>query len=228
MSANLRGRRVLVLGAAGGLGPSACHAAGVAGASVHLAGRNGDALERVAAQIAGAAAGKHTVDLLDAQATSSLASSLEGGVDAVWHLVGGWRGGTPVQEQSDDDWNLLHDSLVRTTVNVVRAFTPALKASDAGRFVIISSPQAVSPSSTNAAYASAKAASEAITLALADELSGSRATANIVVVPAILTPAMRVADPNRSRPSFVTAETVAEALVYLTSDAASAMNGQRL
>ena len=227
MSSTLAGRRILVTGAAGGLGPTACAAAAAAGASLHLVGREREPLEAVAAALGSSVVGVHDTDLLDDRRVHELASTI-GEVDVLWHLVGGWRGGPPVHEQSLDDWALLHDSLVRTTVHVVRAFAPALKAAPAGRFAIVSSPQAVAPSSTNAAYAAAKAASEAVTLALADEFAGSHATANVVVVPAILTPQMRAADPSKQRPPFVTAEQIAEALVYISSEAASTMNGQRL
>lgn len=224
----LAGRRLLVTGATGGLGPVACAAAAAAGASVHLVGRDPTALAGLAAELGPAVAGSHPVDLLDPTAVTELAASLVDDVDLVWHLVGGWRGGRPVHEQSLDDWAQLYDGLVRTTVNVIRAFTPALKASPAGRFAIVSSPQALAPTSTNAAYAAGKAAAEAVTLALADELAGCSATANIVVVPAILTPQMRAADPAKGGPSFVSAEVIADALVYLSSDAAATMNGQRL
>jgi NADP-dependent 3-hydroxy acid dehydrogenase YdfG len=224
----LSGRRLVVTGATGGLGPVACSAAAAAGASVHLVGRDPDSLDELATRLGAAVTGCHAVDLLDPVAVAELGVALVDDVDVVWHLVGGWRGGRPVHEQGLDDWDQLYDGLVRTTVNVVRAFTPALKASPAGRFAIVSSPQALAPTSTNAAYAAGKAGAEAVTLALADELTGSSATANIVVVPAILTPQMRAADPAKGGPSFVTAEAIAEALLYVSSDAAATMNGQRL
>ena len=50
----------------------------------------------------------------------------------------------------------------------------ALAASDHGRFVLVSSSQAQSPTATNASYAAAKAAAESWTLALADSLQGLR------------------------------------------------------
>ncbi len=69
-----------------------------------------------------------------------------------------------------------------------------------GRFVLVSSKQAQAPTATNAAYAAAKAAAEAWTLALADGFEGSDATANILVVDAILTPRMREEEPDKRLP----------------------------
>jgi NAD(P)-dependent dehydrogenase (short-subunit alcohol dehydrogenase family) len=94
--------------------------------------------------------------------------------------------------------------------------------------VIVSSGQGQAPTSKNAAYAAAKAAQEAWTLALADRFKGTGATANIVVVGSILTPAMREEDPEKDYSTFTPAEEIAEAIAYLCSDAAATMNGQRL
>jgi NAD(P)-dependent dehydrogenase (short-subunit alcohol dehydrogenase family) len=172
----------------------------------------------------------HVVDLLSVESVDEFATSVTepARLDAVWHLVGGWRGGTPIADQPLEDWDWLHDLLVRTTLHVARAFAGALKASDHGRLAIISAKEAQSPTSKNAAYATAKAASEALVLSLANDFKGTHATANIVVVPAILTPAMREKDPDKDWGSFVPAEQIADALVYLTSAAGAKMNGQRI
>ena len=84
------------------------------------------------------------------------------------------------------------------------------------------------PTHASAAYASAKAATETWTLALADRFRGSGSTANIVVISAIVTDAMRAAEPDRSFETFVSDAEIAEAIGYLFSDGAGKMNGQRL
>jgi NAD(P)-dependent dehydrogenase (short-subunit alcohol dehydrogenase family) len=227
----LDGRRVVITGAAGGLGPVAARAARDAGATVVLVDVSPEKVASVAAALGDGVDDAAAVDLLDDEATAAYARSLVdrvGGIDAVWHLVGGWKGGPAIEDQPLADWQLLHDLAVRTTLHVVRAFTPPLLASSAGRFVLVSSPVAQRPTSSNAAYASMKAAAEAMVLALADRFAGTHATANVVVVTAILTPAMREADPDKPRPSFVAAEDLAAALVYASGDGARNMNGQRL
>ena len=151
-----------------------------------------------------------------------------GRVDGLLHLVGGWRGGAPLHEAPLSDWDLLHDLLIRTVQNTTRAFHDQLAASPNGRFVLVSAKQAQQPSNSNAAYAAAKAAAEAWTLALADGFAATRATANIVVVDAILTPQMRAENPGKEFPTFTPAEQIAEAIAFLCSDAAEKMNGQRL
>src|ERR1044072_2222388 len=171
------------------------------------------------------------VDLLDEDAARDWCADLLerfGRVDGLLHLVGGWRGGQPLHEAPLADWDLLHDLLIRTVQHTSRAFHDALLAAEHGRFVLVSAKQAQAPSNSNAAYAAAKAAAEAWTLALADGFADTSATANIVVIDAILTPRMREENPDGDFASFTPAEHIAEAIAFLCSDAANEMNGQRL
>ena len=119
---------------------------------------------------------------------------------------------------------------MRTVIHTTRAFHDALAASEHGRFVLVSSSQAQGPGGTNAAYGATKAAAESWTLALADSFreAGSAATANIVVVNAIVTPRMRAESPEKPFKTFTSAEEIAAALEFVCSDAAAKMNGKRL
>lgn len=230
---DLDGRVVAIAGVAGGLGPIVAKTLVEAGATVAGADVSAERAEQVGAELALPAErwDGRAVDLLDEDATGAWRAALEerfGHVDALLHLVGGWRGGQPLHEEPLADWELLHDLLIRTVQHTTRAFHDALLASDNGRFVLVSAKQAQAPSNTNAAYAAAKAAAEAWTLALADGFEGTSATANIVVVDAILTPAMREESPGEEFPTFTPAEHIAASISFLCSDAAQKMNGQRL
>ena len=150
-----------------------------------------------------------------------------GGCDALIHLVGGWKGG-PFEDFALEDADFLHDLLVRTVIATSRAFMPLLKASGRGRFLLVSSPQADRPSADNAAYGAYKAAAEAWTLAVADELSEHGGTANVVRVNAILTPQVREENPDKAYSNFTRAEDLAETLAWLLAPAAARMQGQRL
>jgi len=230
---SLDGRTIAIAGVGGGLGPVVAERLASAGATVCGCDRQEGAPDQV---IAGLGLPEErwdarVVDLLDEGATQEWCDALVkrfGGVDGLLHLVGGWRGGQPLHEAPLSDWALLHDLLIRTVQHTTRAFHDALLAGDHGRFVLVSAKQAQAPSNSNAAYAAAKAAAEAWTLALADGFRESRATANILVVDAILTPAMRVQAPAGDYASFTPAEHLAEAIVFVCSDPAEKMNGQRL
>jgi NAD(P)-dependent dehydrogenase (short-subunit alcohol dehydrogenase family) len=230
---SLDDRTIAIAGIGGGLGPVVAERLASAGATVCGCDRHEVRPDEV---IAGLGlpedrSDARVVDLLDEDATRRWCEALVerfGGVDGLIHLVGGWRGGQPLHEAPLADWALLHDLLIRTVQHTTRAFHDALRAGDHGRFVLVSAKQAQAPSNSNAAYAAAKAAAEAWTLALADGFRVSRATANIIVVDAILTPAMREQAPTGDYDAFTPAEHLAEAIAFLCSDAGEKMNGQRL
>ena len=224
---------IAVAGVGGGLGPAVVERLAADGATLALADIG---VDRIEAAVGGLGIPEdrldmQAVDLLEADAAVAWRDSLVerfGKVDGLLHLVGGWRGGDPIESFDMDDYEWLHDLLVRTLQNASRAFHGALAKSGNGRFALVSSTQAQAPNGTNAAYAATKAAAESWTLALADSFEGTGATANIVVVNAILTPAMRERNPDKEYPTFTPAEAIADALAYLCSDAAGRMNGQRL
>lgn len=229
---DLQDRVIAIAGVGGGLGPLVARRLAEAGATVAGTDRSEDALAALGADL-GLPPERwdgRAVDLLDEEATRGWCEALVerfGRVDGLVHLVGGWRGGQPLHEAPLSDWDLLHDLLVHTVQHTSRAFHDQIAASGHGRFILVSAKQAQAPSNTNAAYAAAKAAAEAWTLALADGFEPGGATANIIVVEAILTPRMREENPGKDFPTFTPAEDVAEAIAFLCSDAAGKMNGQR-
>jgi NAD(P)-dependent dehydrogenase (short-subunit alcohol dehydrogenase family) len=229
---DLDNRVIAIAGVGGGLGPLVAACLAEAGATVAGTDRSPETLESIASDLSiGERWDGRAVDLLDEDATRGWSAALVerfGRVDGLIHLVGGWRGGQPLHEAPLADWDLLHDLLVRTVQHTTRAFHDQLVASEHGRFVLVSAKQAQSPTNTNAAYAAAKAAAEAWTLAFADGFDPGGATANIVVIDALLTPRMREENPGEDFPTFTPAEHVAEAIAFLCSDAGEKMNGQRL
>ncbi len=226
-------RTVAIAGAAGGLGPHVARRFAQDGWTLALADVSQERVDGV-----GAALGlpeerldARAVDLLDEGAARAWADDLAerfGGVDAVLHLVGGWRGGQPIEEAPLEDWALLHDLLIRTVQHTSRAFRRHLVASGHGRFALISAKAASDPTATNASYGAAKAAAEAWTLALADSFADEPATANVIVINALVTPEMRAANPEKAYKTFTDAEDIATALAFVCSDAAAKMNGHRL
>lgn len=230
----LDGRVIAIAGVGGGLGPLVAAELARAGATVAGTDRDQGLLDSLGGEL-GLPAERwdgRVVDLLDPEAATAWCAALVerfGGVDGLVHLVGGWRGGQPLHEEPLEDWDFLHGLLIRTVQHTTRAFHGELeRAGGRGRFVLVSAKQAQAPSNTNAAYAAAKAAAEAWTLAFADGFEPGGATANIVVVDAILTPRMREENPGKEFPTFTPAERLAEAIAFVCSDAAATMNGQRL
>lgn len=230
---NLTDRVIAIAGVGGGLGPAVAARLAEAGAIVAGANRGQADVDAV-----GAGLGLdperwdgHAVDLTDEDAVAGWRDALVerfGRVDGLVHLVGGWRGGQPLHEEPLADWDLMHQLLIRTVQLTTRAFHDQLAASAHGRFVLVSAKQAERPSNRSAAYAAAKAAAEAWTLAYADGFGPGGATANIVVVDALLTPAMRAENPGKDFSKLTPVEHVADGIAWLCSDGAAEMNGRRL
>ncbi|MDQ3768392.1 MAG: SDR family oxidoreductase [Actinomycetota bacterium] len=230
---NLDGRVFAIAGAGGGLGPSVVKRLATAGAVVCVSDVAAERVEPLGSEL-GPGSDRfdaRAVDLLDESAARDWRAQIEdrfGRVDALLHLVGGWRGGVALAEAPLSDYEWLHDLLVRTVQHTTAAFLPALRAAGTrARFVLVSSAAAQRPSARGAPYAAAKAAAEAWTLALADDLAATGGTANILVVREI---GPERGDPASGEPSptATPADDLAQALAWLVGPAAGRMNGQRL
>lgn len=232
---DLAGRTIAIAGAGGGLGPTVARHLADAGANLALTDVATDRLAAAAdaTSLPDERLDTREVDLLDPDSARSWADHLEerfGRTDCLIHLVGGWKGGDPIATTPLADYDFLHDLLVRTVQHATRAFYDSLTSSPHGRFVLVSSAQAQHPDGTNASYAATKAAAETWTLALADSFreADSPATANVIVVNAILTPPMREENPDKPYRTFTSTEDIADAIAFTCSDAAAKMNGKRL
>ncbi|MFF7638381.1 SDR family NAD(P)-dependent oxidoreductase [Kitasatospora sp. NPDC008050] len=179
------------------------------------------------------------IDLLDPQEVHDWADHLEaehGHVDGLLHLVGGWRGSKTFRDTRLDDWDFLHDTVVRTLQHTSLAFQPALLRSEAGRYAIVSASAAHKPTGGGAAYAAAKAASEAWTLAMAHsflkettaEDGVPTAAAVILVIKALLSPEMRAEKPEAKFTGFTDTADLADNLADLWARPAAELNGQHL
>lgn len=224
---DLTGLVVVVTGATGALGPHVVRRAAAAGAQVVAVGRDAQALDAMVAAGAGAVSAS-VVDLCDEQETLAWGHELVqqyGRVDGLLHLVGGWRGGKGIARSDLSDWDVLHASLIQTLQHASRALHDPILASPHGRLAIVSSTGVAKPRAKNAAYAAAKAAAEAWTLAVADSFKDSGAAASVVRVMALLTPAMREARPDAEFKNYREVDDVAAQIIGLWDSPAAAVNG---
>src|SRR5690606_28206457 len=153
------GRTVLLAGATSAAGLATARALIGAGSRVIATGRSADRL----AALADAGAQTAVADATSLAEMSALADRI-GAVDAVIPLVGGWRGGGGLAGQSDEDLQALLPAFqaVRATS---RAFDAAIRASDAGRFAIVSSTAVLRPRAVAQGYATAARSADAPLLA---------------------------------------------------------------
>jgi len=221
---NLQGKRVAVTGAFGSLGVAVVNVLQAAGAQVA-------AIDRADASPAAVSLGKaHLlggVDLSDAnaaKATLTQAAQALGGLDALVNIAGAFRW-EKLEGGSLDTWDLLYRINLRTAVAASEAALPFLIKSHGGRIVNIGAMGAIKAAAGMGAYAASKAGIAKLTEALAEELKDRGITVNALLPSTIDTPPNRADMPKADFERWVKPEQIADAIVFLLSDRASAITG---
>ncbi|MFF3948480.1 SDR family oxidoreductase [Streptomyces sp. NPDC001902] len=236
----LAGAVIAVAGAGGPAGRATLQRLARAGAWVIAADANperlAEAVDLARFDAGGAGITGDIVDLLDLDATREWAGRIEkehGRIDGMVHLVGGWRGSASFQETDLADWDFLEKLLIRTVQNTSLAFHDGLLSSPFGRYVLISAAGASQPTAGNAAYAAAKAAAEAWTLAMGDSFrklagaQGPTAAATVLVIKALVHEQMRKERPNAKFAGFTDVTDLADAIADVWTRPAEEVNGTR-
>lgn len=148
-----------------------------------------------------------------------------GGIDAVVALVGGWAGGTDVEDTDDVRFDRMLDLNLRSTFYSVRAALPFLRETGAGRIITVGSRAAIDNPSGQAAFNVAKAGVVALTKSVANELRGTEITANALLPSVIDTPATREAMPYGDYVDWPTPDQIAAVIDFMLSEDAAVMNG---
>jgi len=217
------GRVVLITGAKGGLGTSVTQAFLAAGATVAGSSksiRDTDfSSPRFTAIPADLTAAESARQLVDATIRRF------GKIDALVHVMGGFAGGQPIPETSDDTWDLMMNLNLRAAFNILRAVIPPMRRAVRGRIVAISSRQAVEPAANLSAYNSSKAALVALVRTAALENVDAGITANTILPGTMNTQANRKASPDADPSRWVQTERVASLAAFLVSDAGAEITG---
>ena len=221
------------VGAEGQVGEAVAQAFAVQGASVVLVDRLLEHASARATQLTsrGHPARGYGCDLTDPEAVMSLAETVrrEHGAElhALVHMAGGFSMSGPVAESSVDVWNRQIAINLTTAYLTTRAFLPMVRAGR-GSIVLFASEVAL-PGGTGAnrsAYAVAKSGVATLMRSIAAEEGKNGVRANAVAPIAIRTAANVIAMGAGAR--YIEREQVASAVIFLCSDAASAITGELL
>ena len=177
----------------------------------------------------GANVSAFAADLSDARDVERLANEIRGvhgsRLHAVVHLAGGWIQGAPIAESTDAYWERSIAANLMTAAYTARAFVPAVREAR-GAFVFFASEAALPGAAVGgmAAYAAAKQGVVAVTRALAQEEGRHGVRANALAPGSIRTASNEAAMGEDT--AYVEREEVATAVLWLCSDAASAVTGE--
>jgi 3-oxoacyl-[acyl-carrier protein] reductase len=220
----MQGKVIIVTGASGALGKVVAQAALERGARVacvdHAKSEIADTPDRM--ELGG-------IDLSDAVAATRAIDTVIahfGRLDVLVNIAGAFSFET-VAEGDPKTWQRLYAINVLTALNASRASIPYLVKSGAGRIVNIGAMGAIQAGSGMGPYAASKAGVHRLTEALAAELKG-KVTVNAVLPSTIDTPANRASMPNADFAKWVTADELANVILFLAGDTASAVTGALL
>ena len=217
----MNGKVIVITGALGALGRVVVESAVKRGARVAgidhapaLTAATDERIELGHVDLTDAAQARHAIDA---------AAAHFGRLDALVNIAGGFI----FETSADGDiksWERMHAMNVLTALNASRAAIPHLLASPAGRIINIGAIGALQAGAGMGSYAASKAGVHRLTEALAAEHKG-KITVNAVLPSIIDTAANRISMPKADFSKWVTPQELAEVILFLVSDAASAVTG---
>ena len=239
---SLAGRKALVTGASKGIGAEICAVFAEAGADIVALGR--DAADLAATADAVRAHGRRCLTLMaemesptDPVTACERALAEWGTIDILVNSAGMANVG-PAVGFSTADWDQMMAVNLRAPFLTARTLAPAMIAQRWGKVINISSQTGVIALDDHAAYASSKGGLNALTKSLCAEWARYNVQVNAICPTVVMTPMGRKVwgkpekgDPFRNATParrFAEPVEVADAALYLASDASAMVNGALL
>jgi len=252
MIINLAGKTALVTGSTQGIGLAIAAGLARSGAQVLINGRSEASVRRAIDEITNKDADADLVALVADLTTAdgiARAADVGGPVDILINNLGIF-GSTPALDITDEEWQRYFDVNVMTAVRLIRHFLPGMQQSGWGRILNIASDSAIVIPPEMIHYGMSKTALLAVSRGFAKEAAGSGVTVNSVIAGPTHTGGvedfvyelvdkslpwdeaqrefMRVHRPQSLIQRLIEPEEIANMVVYLSSNFASATTGGAL
>ena len=177
-------RRVLITGAASGIGRATVERLAEEGASVGILDLDADGAERAAEALrsAGGDAVAYAVDIVDGAAVGAAVARFEDEVGPVEALINnaGWDVAGDFVDSDPASWRKVIDINLYGPLNVVRAVLPGMIERESGRIVSLASDAGRVGSSGESVYAACKGGIIAFSKSVAREVARYGITLNVV------------------------------------------------
>lgn len=225
-------RTVLITGAAGALGRAAVAAFRAENAQLVLVDRELALLYEAFPDLVGdeghVLSAGDVSDVASMQSVAMSAVDAFGRIDALVHIAGGFEMGESVHQLSRESWLRMMDLNAWSFVATTHAVVPHMLAAGRGHIVAVSARSAAHGVAQMGAYVASKSALQRLVETLSAEVREKGIAVNSIAPSIIDTPANRGAMPGADPSRWVSTQTLARTLGFLTSDAASAIHGQHL
>jgi NAD(P)-dependent dehydrogenase (short-subunit alcohol dehydrogenase family) len=226
----MENRIVLVTGGAGNLGRSVTRLLLEAGARVAVPVYSADRPDALDAlkQAHGERLHPFALDLTTERGAAAAIREVTewaGGLNAVAHLIGGYRGGFRLADTPIEVWERMMDLNLRSAWLVARAALPPMIEAGGGSFLFVSGQAAWKNRAGHAAYAVSKAGLLTLTEAIAEEYAGQGIRANAIVPRTLDTEDNRQAMPNADHARWTSTDEAAYVVRFLLSDTSAAISG---
>ncbi len=229
MAAPLSNKSVVITGGFGSLGLAVARAAAARGAKVTVVDRapvpQAKAFDGLPEDILALG----DVDITDLDQAEKAFEKVEkrfGGVDVLLNIAGGFAWET-FGDNPLDNWDWLYTVNLKTAVTATKAALPRL-LDGGGAVVCVSAGAARGSGLGQGPYAASKAGVSRFVESLSEEVKDKGVRVNAVLPSIIDTPPNREAMPDAESDRWVKPEALANVILFLASDEASAIHGAEI
>ena len=224
---------VMVSGAIGNLGVVLAQTFQASGAKLALVDRGEDRLREAFPDLVGLPDYLlvNCADLMDEGAVeASVSEAIQhfGRIDVLVNTVGGFRAGKMLHETPIETWDFLLNLNARSVFIACHKVIPRMLNQGSGKIVNVADRPGIEGQAGMAAYSASKSAVIRLTESMAAELKDHGVNVNCVIPGTIDTPQNRETMPDADYSTWVTPESLADVIQFLSSEAARDVHGAAL
>ena len=224
---------VMITGASGNLGSAVARTYRDNGAKLAIIDRHKDVLQKLFPDLVGDEdcfmSGCADVTNPD-EVSSVVQASMDyfGRIDVLVNTVGGYRAGSPIYETDLQTWNFMINLNAGSVFITTQCVLPHMIRQGSGKIVHLAARPGLQGRANMSAYSASKSAVIRLTESASAEVKEKGINVNCVLPGTIDTPQNRVAMPDADFSHWVQLESLANVILFLTSEAARDIHGAAL